>query len=128
VVRYQIPEGTTRLPAETQAPRKVPEWSSEACLPLRAHRVKARIGLDQIADQTKISRRFLEAIENGAYDELPGGVFSTSYIRQHAAATGYSAAEILEHYHRRTAGPRDSEPPAARQPGAPWWVRFFPLG
>lgn len=67
-------------------------------LPLREHRLRAGVGLEAIVDATKLSRRFLEAIEEGAYQDLPGGVFSTSYIRQYAAATGYDADLILEHY------------------------------
>ncbi len=73
--------------------------------------------------ETKLSRRFLEAIEEGRYEDLPGGVFTVSYIRQYAAMTGYDADVILEHYRRQT----DSEPERqspVRQPGR-GWVRFF---
>lgn len=92
-------------------------------LPLREHRQRARVTLEEIMAETKLSRRFLEAIEEGRYEELPGGVFTVSYIRQYAAMTGYDAEVILEHYRRQT----DSEPERhsqVRQPGR-GWVRFF---
>lgn len=73
--------------------------------------------------ETKISRRFLEAIEDGRYEELPGGVFAVNYIRQYAWMTGYEADVILEHYRSRLDGQAVEEP--ARQPHTPRWVRFF---
>ena len=41
------------------------------------------ISLAQIAESTKISVRSLEAIERGEFSKLPGGIYNTSYIRQH---------------------------------------------
>jgi cytoskeletal protein RodZ len=92
-------------------------------LPLREHRLRARVSLEEIMAETKISRRFLEAIEDGRYEELPGGVFAVSYIRQYAAMTGYDAESILDHYRRRCE-PEAEIKPVRRQP-PPRWVRFF---
>ena len=64
-------------------------------LPWKAHRLRGRVTLEEIAEVTKISKRFLEAIERGAYGELPGGVFTTSYIRQYAAMIDFDSGEIL---------------------------------
>ena len=44
------------------------------------------ITLEQIANSTKISIRYLRAIEEGRLAILPGGVYSANYIRQYAAA------------------------------------------
>jgi cytoskeletal protein RodZ len=67
--------------------------------------VRERLGvsLDAIIQETRISRRFLEAIEDGRYGELPGGVFSTSYIRQYAKMSGNDVEEMLSHYRVATA-------------------------
>lgn len=73
--------------------------------------------------ETKISRRFLEAIEDGRYEELPGGVFTVNYIRQYAWMTGYDAEVILEHYRSRLDEQAAEQP--AEQPHTPRWVRFF---
>ena len=61
-------------------------------------RRKAGVSLEEIAQETKISLRFLRAIEAEEFDQLPGGIFTTSYLRQYAAAIGFDEAELLAHY------------------------------
>jgi cytoskeletal protein RodZ len=70
-------------------------------LDLARSRKQEGISLEDIADQTKISLRFLQAIENEEFDKLPGGIFSTSYLRQYASAIGYDEAELLAHYNHK---------------------------
>jgi len=74
---------------------------STANLRLEAHRRKAGVSLETIADKTKISSRFLRAIECEEYEKLPGGIFDTNYIRQYAASIGYPEEVILQNYHAR---------------------------
>lgn len=57
------------------------------------------VTLEQVAGETKISLRFLCAIESEDYGELPGGIFNTSYIRQYAAAIGFDEEALLARYH-----------------------------
>lgn len=104
--------------------------SMESQLPLREHRLRAGISLESISETSKISRRFLEAIEQANYDELPGGVFSTSYIRQYAACTGYDAELILKHYRDSRGEPTPSRPVASETTAvvAPRWVKFLSFG
>lgn len=105
-------------------------------LGLEAHRQSAGVTLEQIAEATKISRRFLKAIEDGCYKELPGGVFTTSYIRQYAAAVGFNADLILKHYERSLSPeePMAGKKPLARQEAgldpslSKWANRFFSIG
>jgi len=66
------------------------------------------ISLKQIAESTKISVRSLEAIERGEFRKLPGGIYTTSYIRQYAQAIDYDEAPILAVYHREMAGEGNS--------------------
>jgi cytoskeletal protein RodZ len=70
-------------------------------LDLSRFRKKANVTLEQIADSTKISLRFLRAIEAEEFAKLPGGIFSTSYLRQYAAAIGYDEVELLTHFDRK---------------------------
>jgi cytoskeletal protein RodZ len=56
------------------------------------------ISLQQIAESTKISIRSLEAIEQGDFRKLPGGIYNTSYIKQYARAIDYDEGEILKVY------------------------------
>ena len=60
------------------------------------------ISLQQIAASTKIGVRSLEAIERGDFQKLPGGIYSTSYIRQYARAIDYDESSLLAFYYRET--------------------------
>jgi cytoskeletal protein RodZ len=70
-------------------------------LDLPRFRARAGVSLAEIVERTKISSRFLRAIEDEQFDELPGGIFSTSYLRQYAAAIGYDEEALVAYYLRR---------------------------
>src|SRR5580692_9387773 len=67
-------------------------------LDLPRFRKRAGVSLAQIAQTTKIGSRFLRAIEDEQFDQLPGGIFSTSYLRQYAAAIGYDEDALISYY------------------------------
>ena len=89
------------------------------------------ITLEYVASVTRISMRFLEAIEAGEFRKLPGGVFAINYVRQYARCVGLDEGPLIERC-RRSLQPEpevhelasviDAVAPArARQP-----KRFFP--
>ncbi|EOT25862.1 helix-turn-helix domain-containing protein [Enterococcus saccharolyticus] len=55
---------------------------------LRQARRKQNISINELQKQTKIQKRYLEAIERGAFDVLPGEYYVRSFIREYAAAVG----------------------------------------
>lgn len=59
------------------------------------------LSLEQISQNTKISLRALQAIEEGEFKKLPGGIYNTSYIRQYARAIEFDESELLAYYHSR---------------------------
>ena len=61
---------------------------------LRRERMKRNLELGQIAQELKISSRFLEAIEAEQFDKLPGGVFTKSFIVQYARLLGLDTERI----------------------------------
>lgn len=67
-------------------------------LRLEETRKRRGISLEQISDRTKISTRFLRAIETEEFEKLPGGVFNTNYIRQYASAIGVAEDQLLSRY------------------------------
>jgi cytoskeletal protein RodZ len=67
-------------------------------LGLEQIRRRKGVSLNQIAETTKISTFFLQAIESEQFGKLPGGVFNRSYIRQYAAAVGIAETDLLEAY------------------------------
>jgi cytoskeletal protein RodZ len=78
--------------------------SNRACgleLDLPRFRKKASVSLEHIAQDTKISLRFLQAIEGERFEQLPGGIFSTSYLRQYAEAIGYDKEALVAYYNQK---------------------------
>ena len=70
---------------------------------LQSRRIARGVSLQQIARDTMIGTRYLEAIERGAFEKLPGGVYTTSYLRQYARAAGCDEAALI-HYYREVTG------------------------
>jgi cytoskeletal protein RodZ len=65
---------------------------------LRRERENRNITLREISDSTKINKRYLEALERNDFDSLPGGVFTTGYIRTFAESIGIDPEPLLEDY------------------------------
>jgi transcriptional regulator with XRE-family HTH domain len=65
------------------------------------------ISLDQIAFETRIGIRFLQAIENEDFHLLPGGIFNRGFIRSYAERVGLDAEQIVADY-ERISGKRDT--------------------
>jgi cytoskeleton protein RodZ len=78
---------------------------------LRLAREARGIALRDISEQTRISIRYLEAIEADDYRRLPGGIFNRSFIRAYAKFIGYDENDALEDYARtlRERGESDDE-------------------
>ena len=56
------------------------------------------ISLEEISNETKLKITTLKAIEAGKFDDLPGGVYTVSYIRQFARAIGMNEADLVQLY------------------------------
>src|SRR5277367_1513795 len=55
---------------------------------LRTERESRGIGLETISDSTKISSRYLAALEEDHFEQLPGGVFNKGIVRSYARVVG----------------------------------------
>jgi cytoskeletal protein RodZ len=84
--------------------------TTELLPPLAQHRKRGGLTLEQIAESTKISVRFLRAIESEEYATLPGGIFARSYLRQYAAAIGFDEEKLLGRYHEQMGSPERTDP------------------
>ena len=67
---------------------------------MRLARETRGIALRDISEQTRISMRYLEAIETDDYRRLPGGIFNRSFIRAYAKFVGYDEQEAIDEYAR----------------------------
>ena len=71
---------------------------------LRREREIRGISLKEIADATKISRRFLEAIERNDHKTLPAPVFTRGFVREYARYLGLNSEEMVNRYNFAAAG------------------------
>lgn len=71
---------------------------------LRREREIRAISLKEIADATKISKRFLEAIENNDHKTLPAPVFTRGFVREYARYLGLNSEDMVNRYNYAAAG------------------------
>lgn len=84
---------------------------------LRQERLRRQITLEQVAEVTKITPRFLQAIEDERLQELPGGVFNRNFIRTYARYLGLDEDHYVEDYIQSTGdAARTSELPVVNEP------------
>ncbi|HYM62082.1 MAG TPA: RodZ domain-containing protein [Thermoanaerobaculia bacterium] len=86
---------------------------------LRREREIRGISLKEISDSTKISRRFLEAIERNDHKTLPAPVFTRGFVREYARHLGLNAEEIVGRYNAAIAGDERDKPPHIEQLAPP---------
>ena len=65
---------------------------------LKSERELRGVPLEEISTSTKIPIRFLRAMEENQFDELPGEVFIKGYIRSFAKVIGGNENELLSAY------------------------------
>jgi len=88
---------------------------SELGQTLREAREAKGLSLDDLQEITKIQKRYLSAIEEGDYAQLPGEFYTRAFIKNYAEAVDLDSAAIFEEF--------ASEIPKARQET----VDFHPL-
>lgn len=65
---------------------------------LKAAREETGLSLNEVSQMTKIRSLYLEAIEEGNMDRIPGTVYAKGFIKSYATAVGLDANEILTEY------------------------------
>lgn len=65
---------------------------------LRRQRELREISLREIADTSKISLRYLQALEDDRFDILPAAVFAKGFLRQYARYVGLDPEEAVNFY------------------------------
>ena len=95
----------------------------------RKAREAAGLPLEKIAAETRISTRFLTAIENEAFQLLPGGIFNRGFIRAYADYLGLDSDQAVADYDRMSSTaeePTDVLRDAVRVPGRrPDWNLYL---
>jgi hypothetical protein len=65
---------------------------------LKRERELREVSLDELSKATRISNRFLQALENEDWGKLPGGVFGHGFVRSIARYLGLSEEGLLGEY------------------------------
>lgn len=65
---------------------------------LKKLREEKNVGLDRMAQDTRISIRHLRSLEEGRYQDLPGGMYNRAFLRAYCEYLGTDAQEYLERY------------------------------
>lgn len=79
---------------------------------LKRARSRRRLQIEQIAQETRISSRFLEALERDAPPgEFPAPMYARAFLREYARFLGLDPEPLVEGY--RQAHEVEEEPPAA---------------
>lgn len=112
--------------------RQAPPWERETDAEavafgtwLRQQREMREITLREISDATKISLRYLEALEHERFDLLPATLFARGFLRQYARYVGLDPDEAVNRLlvAQKAQQPEAEESGAERQPGHEGWRR-----
>jgi cytoskeletal protein RodZ len=100
---------------------------------LKREREMRGVGLEEIASATRISTRFLLALENERWNELPGGVFNRGFIRAVARYLGLDEEALIAEYSLATNERPDvaiwaDSPARPRLRLMPWLVLLLVVG
>jgi len=84
---------------------------------LKTERERRKISLADISVSTKIGTRFLVAIEEEHFDQLPGGIFNKAFVRAYAHHLGIDEEQAISDF--MAASGTKSPPPEAVDGEAP---------
>lgn len=76
---------------------------------LRQQREVRDIELDEVARATRVSFRYLQALEEGRFELLPAPVFARGFLREYARYVGLDADETVNSYLTALQPGRDDE-------------------
>lgn len=81
---------------------------------LKHEREMRGISLEEIAASTKIQIRYLQALENNQFDQLPGTVFIKGFVRSYAKTIGCNADDLISVYDESIGSPQQDADQIAR--------------
>ncbi|MGK2855607.1 MAG: helix-turn-helix domain-containing protein [Thermoanaerobaculia bacterium] len=75
---------------------------------LRKQREIRGVSLKEIADATKISKRYLEALEQDDFPSLPAPVFTRGFVREYARYIGLNSEDMASRYSQVIGAPPET--------------------
>ena len=89
-----MPEQEPQTPGGSPAASELASFGEE----LRREREIRGISLKEISDATKISKRFLDALERNDHKNLPAPVFTRGFVKEYARYVGLNVEEMVNRY------------------------------
>jgi cytoskeleton protein RodZ len=91
---------------------------------LKRERELREVSVDELTKATRISARFVEALENEDWAKLPGGIFGHGFVRTIARYLGLDEEALLSEYDLARAEHSAPAPsrPEERIPAPPKWL------
>lgn len=93
---------------------------------LRDQREARALSIDDVAKRLRIRRPYLEAIEQGRFDQLPGAAYIPAFLRAYAAHLDLDAEKVLTAY--QASGPVPIARPVALPADFPLLEKRAPIG
>jgi transcriptional regulator with XRE-family HTH domain len=76
---------------------------------LREARTRRKLSLEEVEAATKIRGRYLQAIENDEWDQLPGDTYARAFIRTYGRLLGLDGDRLAEEQRRSRGAARPGE-------------------
>jgi cytoskeletal protein RodZ len=76
---------------------------------LRDARTRRKLSLPEVEAETKIRARYLQAIENEDWDQLPEDTYARAFIRTYGRFLGLDGDRLAEEHRRRRGSARPGE-------------------
>ena len=91
---------------------------------LKRERELREVSMDELTKATRISARFVQALENEDWAKLPGGIFGHGFVRTIARYLGLNEEALLGEYDSARAehSPPPPTKPEERIPAPPKWL------
>ena len=83
---------------------------------LRDARLRQDLQLEEVEEQTRISRRYLRALEEERFELLPGDAYAKAFLRSYAGFLGLDAKAFADEYQTRLRGHSHQPDLVARPP------------
>ena len=93
---------------------------------LRDQREARALSIEDVAKRLRIRRPYLEAIEQGRFDQLPGAAYIPAFLRAYAAHLDLDAEKVLTAY--QASGPVPISRPVALPADFPILEKRAPIG
>ena len=82
---------------------------------LKSAREQQGIALDDAAEATKIRESYLVALEEEAFERLPGATYARGFVRSYAEFLGLDPQPLIDEFNARSAAPKGPRRSSSRR-------------